>query len=141
MCKCVLTRHLQIKLLIMTCIYMHVNMDAHTTQTQIHNKLNHTLPLTLIKTYTCAHKQHTESTSCMIKQTSLGTMLLSYCQILFNNIAKLLKDPKAMMLQLLEKDPLFFYISELNHLHVFRVKTNTELIHSQMPLQLRSSFK
>lgn len=45
------------------------------------------------------------------------------------------------MLQLLEKDPPLLPVSTLNHLRAFRVKANTELFHSQMPLQWRSSFK
>lgn len=45
------------------------------------------------------------------------------------------------MSPLLEKDPPLLSISALYHLCAFRVKANTELIHSQMPLQLRSSFK
>lgn len=97
--------------------------------------------------HSCKHTQmptHREDpTSCMIKPGILGDNVLSYCQILFNNIAKSHKDPEAIMFQLLEKGPPLFFLpfSTLNHLHAFTVKANTELIHSQMPLQWRSSFK
>lgn len=92
--------------------YMHINMRVHTLQAQN----THTLWLTLINTHVnmhkCPHATQWIKPHAWLNQASLGTLLLSYCQILFKYIAKLHLNPEAITLQLSEKDLLLFFPSE-----------------------------